>query len=109
MGLKCGENPNIKPLDVDTTSAGDPDADTITTDATGLVPDRDELVAQPITTGPADDSATLRPNVFHVIFYYAYCYSSHFLPLLTWRRGLVVSSLLAELLVVRSNPAKVYT
>ena len=80
MGLKCGENPNIKPMDImaKTESAteagldgvtgyeiGDLD-ETISTAKTGLVPDRDEVDAKPITTGSVENLPKLTLNSFQV-------------------------------------------
>ena len=50
MGLKCGENPNIKPIDLEKTDEPIDLDGTISTAKTGLVPDRDEFMVNGLLT-----------------------------------------------------------
>ena len=65
MGLKCGENPNIKPIDLDKMDEAVDLDGTISTAKTGLVPDRDEFSAKPMTVS-AEDPPKLTSNPFQV-------------------------------------------
>lgn len=65
MGLKCGENPNIKPIDLDETVEPIDEDGTISTAKAGLVPDRDEFGAKPMTVS-VEDPPKLTSNPFQV-------------------------------------------
>jgi hypothetical protein len=70
MGLKCGQNPNIKPVEMaapEQPETVDPVGleETISTAKTGLVPDRDEFDAKPMTVSTGDP-IKLAPNSFQV-------------------------------------------
>jgi len=65
MGLKCGENPNIKPIDLEKNADPIDEEGTISTAKTGLVPDRDEFGAKPMTVS-VESPLKLTANSFQV-------------------------------------------
>ena len=85
MGLKCGENSNIKPeivdkpemidkpemVDISSSKTSDLD-DVISTAKTGLVPDRDEMGAKPMIVSSGESTMTPHTNTVQVVilFYF---------------------------------------
>ncbi len=75
MGLKCGENTNIEPENVDKTEIVDISSsktsdvdDVISTAKTGLVPDRDEMGAKPMIVSSGEPTMTPHTNTVQVFF-----------------------------------------